>query len=104
MFTYRRYPKFALMLVLLLAWTQLLVAAHGVIHPFQDGGAQHHAPATDKPLCDLCVISALDHVPTALAVLDFDTDTTFALFAEPVSSQTQFTFTPYTSRAPPTLA
>lgn len=103
MFIHRHFSKLALVLVLLLTWTQQLVAAHGVVHPFQDGGAQHHAPGTDTPLCDLCVISALDNIPTVLPDFNLATDARHVLAAEVLGSQTQFTFVSYSTRAPPVL-
>jgi hypothetical protein len=92
MFIYRHYSKIALILVLLLAWTQQLVAAHGVVHPFQDGGAQHHAPGTDKPLCDLCVISALDNMPTVLPDFNLATDAGHVSAGQPDSVYLRFLF------------
>lgn len=103
MFIHRHFSKLALILVLLLTWTQQLVAAHGVVHPFQDGGAQHHAPGTDTPLCDLCVISALDNIPTVLPDFNLATDAHLVMAANVLDSQTQFTFVTYSSRAPPVL-
>ncbi|ARU32552.1 hypothetical protein CAP31_13185 [Sulfuriferula sp. AH1] len=106
MFIRRHFSAIALTLALLLAWSQQLVAAHGVVHPFQDGGAQthKHAHGSDSRLCDLCVISALDNVPVTIPDFGLATEATHVLVAEAVASQTQFTPSHYHSRGPPVLA
>lgn len=106
MFIRRQFPIIALILALLLAWSQQLVAAHGVVHPFQDGGAQahKHAHGSNSRLCDLCVISALDNVPTTLPDFGLSTEAKHVLVAESFVSRTQFTSFRYHSRGPPTRA
>ncbi len=100
----RHFFKIALVLALLLAWTQQLVAAHEVVHPYQDGGSsQKKAPGAHSQLCDLCVISALDNVPSTTPALALATDATDVQIAEAVVSQQQFTPYHYQSRAPPAL-
>ncbi|MDR3390184.1 MAG: hypothetical protein P4L77_00475 [Sulfuriferula sp.] len=106
MFIRRHFSAIALTLALLLTWSQQLVAAHGVVHPFLDGGAQSHkhAPGSDSPLCDLCVISALDNVPTTIPDFGLATDARYELVAESFVSRTQFIPFRYHSRGPPVPA
>ncbi|MDR3390189.1 MAG: hypothetical protein P4L77_00500 [Sulfuriferula sp.] len=105
MLTRRHFSRLALILAILLVWTQQLVAAHGVVHPWHDGGSQKQAPAPHSQLCDLCVISALDHLSSAVADVGLATNATHVLVADPVASQ-QSAAVPYhyLSRAPPALA
>lgn len=106
MFIRRHFSAIALILALLLAWSQQLVAAHGVVHPFQDGGAQthKHAHGSDSRLCDLCVISALDNVPATIPDFGLATDATHVLLTESFVSRAQFTPFRYHSRDPPVSA
>lgn len=97
----QQYIWIALILTLLLGWTQQLVAAHGIVHPFHDGGSQKKAPGSDSPLCDLCVISALDNVPSTIVNLVRATVATLELKTQPVRNQTHFIPSHYHSRAPP---
>ncbi|WP_124948721.1 hypothetical protein [Sulfuriferula thiophila] len=103
MLTRRHFARIALILALLLVWSQQLVAAHGVVHPYQDSGSQKQTPGTDKLLCDLCVISALDNIPATLPDLGLPTVSGHIQFAEPVISQQLLTPYHYQSRAPPVL-
>ncbi|ARU32548.1 hypothetical protein CAP31_13160 [Sulfuriferula sp. AH1] len=105
MLTHRHLSRLALIFAILLVWTQQLVAAHGVVHPWHDGGSQKQSPAPHSQLCDLCVISALDNVPTAAPERSLATDATHVLVAHSASSQrAAATSCPYHSRAPPVLA
>ena len=103
MFIHRHFSRIALILALLLVWSQQLVAAHGVVHPYHDGGSQKQTPGADKLLCDLCVISALDNIPTVLPDLGLAAATTHIKIAEPVVSQQLLAPYHYHSRAPPVL-
>jgi hypothetical protein len=105
MLTRRHFSRLALILAMLLVWTQQLVAAHGVVHPWHDGGSQKQVPAQHSQLCDLCVISALDHVSSAVVDPGLVADAAHVLVADPVVSQQSFTVSyHYLSRAPPSLA
>ena len=104
MFIHRHFSKIALILALLLVWTQQMVVAHSVVHPYQDGGSQKKLPGSDSPLCDLCVISALDNAPTSTPDFGLASDATHVQLIQPVVSQTQFTPFHYHSRGPPLLA
>lgn len=97
----RQYIWIALILAVLLGWTQQLVAAHGIVHPYHDGGSQKKVPGSDSPLCDLCVLSALDNVPSAIANLAPASTASHELIAESVRNQTHFIPSHYHSRAPP---
>ena len=103
MFIHRHFARIALVLALLLVWTQQLVAAHGVVHPFHDGGSQKHGPGAHPQLCDLCVISALDNVASSLPDFGLATNATHVMMSQPVLSQSVVTPRHYQSRAPPAL-
>lgn len=104
MLTRRHLSRFALIVAILLVWTQQLVAAHGVVHPWHDGGPQKQSPAPHSQLCDLCVISALDNVPTAALECSLATGAIHVLVAQPAPIQPAAAAShPYHSRAPPVL-
>ncbi len=101
MISRRHSPFIAILLAMLLVWTQLLVAAHGVTHPWHDGGSSKQLPGSHAQLCDLCVVSAMDGAPAQVfAVPVFVPGQTMAVVAvvEGVSAAHPFR---YHSRAPP---
>lgn len=104
MFTRRYFSRLALILVILLVWTQELVAAHTVVHPFLDGGSQKQGTGSHSQLCDLCVIGALDNIGSTMPDFGLATNATHVLNAQPVLSQPLVTPRHYQSRAPPVLA
>ena len=103
MLTLRHFSKIALILALLLVWTQQMVVAHSVVHPYQDGGSQKKLPGSHSSLCDLCVISALDNAPTSTPDFGLASDATHVQLVQPVVSHRTVTPYRYQSRAPPSL-
>jgi hypothetical protein len=92
MLTRRHFSRFALIFAILLVWTQQLVAAHAVVHPWHDGGAQKQSPAPHSQLCDLCVISALDNVPASAPEHNLATGAVHVLAAHPAPSSRSAAF------------
>lgn len=104
MLTRRHFAKLAVILAILLVWTQQLVAAHGVVHPWHDGGSSKQLPSPHTQLCDLCVVSAMDGAPVQVFVAPvFAPVQTMAVVAIVASVSSAHPFR-YHSRAPPVFA
>jgi hypothetical protein len=104
MISRRHFAIIAIILAILLVWTQQLVAAHGVVHPWHDNSSSKQAPGTHSQLCDLCVVSALDGAPALVfsgPVFAPVRHTIAVVTAVSYFSAPLFT---YQSRAPPVLA
>lgn len=104
MLTRRHFAQLAVVLALLLVWTQQLVAAHGVVHPWHDGGSSKQAPGSHSQLCDLCVVSALDGVPGLSFTVPVITPVQLLYVVLTVASVSLAQPRRYLSRAPPVLA
>lgn len=104
MLTRRHFARIAIILAMLLVWTQQLVAAHGVVHPWHDGGSSKQAPAPHSQLCDLCVVSALDGVPGLSFATPVLVPVREIYVASIVAGVSLAQPRRYLSRAPPVLA
>lgn len=104
MLTRRHFAKFAFVLAILLVWTQQLVAAHGVVHPFHNGGTQKQAPSPHAALCDLCVVSAMDSAPALVFSAPIVVPVHVISLIAVTASVSVSPLLRYHSRAPPILA
>ncbi|WP_162083780.1 hypothetical protein [Sulfuriferula nivalis] len=104
MLTRRHLAKLAFILIILLTWTQQLVAAHGVVHPWHDGSTQKQAPGSHSQLCDLCVVSALDSAPLPNFNLPAVTSVPSTFIVVAIANLRLAPPRCYLSRAPPLLA
>jgi hypothetical protein len=100
----RHFSIIAIVLAILLVWTQQLVAAHGVVHPWHDGGSSKQLPGSHSQLCDLCVVSALDGVPGLSFSVPLVAPVQANYIAVIVASASLALPRRYLSRAPPVLA
>ena len=104
MISRRHFSTIAIILAILLVWTQQLVAAHEVVHPWHDGGASKQLPNSHTQLCDLCVISAMDGAPALVFTVPVVAPVRHdVVVADVVGIHTAFS-SPYHSRAPPVVA
>jgi hypothetical protein len=100
----RYFARIAIILAMLLVWTQQLVAAHGVVHPWHDGGSSKQAPGSHTQLCDLCVVSALDGMPGLLFLAPVFAPVRAIYVASIVAGVSFAQPRRYLSRAPPVFA
>ncbi len=104
MISRRHFSTIAIVLAILLVWTQQLVAGHEVVHPWHDGGASKHLPNSHTQLCDLCVISAMDGAPAMVFAVSVLAQVRHAFDVAVVAGIYTAFSSPYHSRAPPVVA